>query len=734
MERTFTAKELSRFIGKTTRTIQNRAAKEQWPYSTTPGRGGEIRRYTLSSLPPDLQLLILKEGESRQPAPASMPAVVLLPVPQAGTPSLPAPSPGVDGTGVKKRHMELALAKDDLLRRYRQHLDRAPRGKKKQARETFERAYNEGLLYPELFVRVGPVSWKTIEGWKLLKKERGDVLVLADRRGKWKKGARIVTEAQGNVLLSCTLQPSSPRISEAIRLARAVMESRGIENGHSEATYRRWLMDWRSRNHHIWVFKREGAKAWNDQCAYYIERDYDRLDVGDVIVADGHPLNFEILSPWTGKPTRMILVLWYDMKSSYPLAWEITPTEDTAAISSALRKAILRLGKIPQVAYLDNGKAFRGKYFTGADFEAAGFAGLYERLGIRTIFAWPYHGQSKTIERFFGTFQELERWVPTWVGNSIENKPPRMLRGERIHRAVHEKVMAGSMVTLEGAHRAVAAWFDMYAARPQKGHLNGQAPGAVFEAGRGDGVDPERLSYLMMSLDIRTVNRNGIRFRGDNYYHAGLYGRRHAVKIRYDLQDSGILYVYDQDDTFICAAEPTRKVHPAAAILGTPEDQAVLAEQIQVKRGQAKEASASARTFLEEEILPEHRRRMAVLASEAEAKAGSLPAPVPLDEAAVLAEVEELRAMNADMHVAGGDQAEAYVPEVVSEAETLRRRLEACSEMDRYEALVEMEAQGQMVPKQWQAFMKYFEMTPQYGRLRDYYEEFRAKMALTYQQ
>jgi len=50
---------------------------------------------------------------------------------------------------------------------------------------------------------------------------------------------------------------------------------------------------------------------------------------------------------------RLMMMPSLGAVSSQPLA--------TAAISSALRRAVLRLGKYPRVAYLDNGRAFKGK-------------------------------------------------------------------------------------------------------------------------------------------------------------------------------------------------------------------------------------------------------------------------------------------------------------------------------------------------------------------------------------
>ena len=132
-------------------------------------------------------------------------------------------------------------------------------------------------------------------------------------------------------------------------MTRVIMKTYGIEDNLSDKTFRRFLDDWISTHYDVWIFNREGAKAWNDKVAFYIERDINLLKVGDILVADGHTLNFEIINPYNGKPKRMVMILWYDMKSNFPLGWEIMPTENIKAIASALRRAILRLGKYPQI-------------------------------------------------------------------------------------------------------------------------------------------------------------------------------------------------------------------------------------------------------------------------------------------------------------------------------------------------------------------------------------------------
>ena len=55
------------------------------------------------------------------------------------------------------------------------------------------------------------------------------------------------------------------------------------------------------------------------------------------------------------------------------------------------------------------------------------------------------------------------------------------------------------------------------------------------------------------------------------------------------------------------------------------------------------------------------------------------------------------------------------------------------AEKDRYEKLAEFEVRGWAIPKEWQAFMSYFEQTPEYLNNQDYYDEHRSRVAHMYQ-
>ena len=707
---TVTAKEIGSALGVTPRAVRKRAMREGWDSQpvSNPSGGGVVIHYKVEKLPEPVRFAML----------ASTPQAVLV-EPANTLPIKRAPKRAVT-PALAVAQQANAMAKADLLRLYLQHVDRAKRGRKTTARDEFCLAYNSGISYPTLFEKLGPVNWKTIEGWKARVKRKNDTLALADGRGYWKRGQTTIPAEQASLIIRCALSPNAPLISEAIRTARAIMAVKGLPDLHSEATYRRYISEWASRNYHWWVFCREGVKAWNDKCAMYIERDYDAIDVGDILVADGHVLNFEILNPWTGKPKRMTLILWYDMKSNFPCGWEIMPTENTQAISAALRRAILQLGKMPRVAYLDNGRAFKSRFFQGCDdFEQAGFAGLYKDLGIKTIFAWPYHGQSKTVERFFGTMGELERKALTYVGTSIDKKPPRMMRGEKLHRKVWDKIAGGEPVTLEQAHLAMADWFDEYTHREQKsGHLKGQRPVDVFLDGRGPGIEnPADLHLLMMAQEIRQIRRNGVFFHGQHYNAPELHGWRRPVLIRYDLADPSYILVYDLEDTAgqpICVATPPPKVHPAAYALGDEADQALLKEQIHLKKSQEKQASGICRALLEAEILPAVRESAARLGMDPARIAANQPPQLPepedlteADEARIMAEFAELEAAN---------RPQDYWAD-----------MDAITDRDRYERIIEARVLTMLIPKKWQAFARYYEETDEYQRQAEYFENFQVQ-------
>lgn len=702
--------------------IIRRAEREGWQSQKCAGRGGG-KEWLLSSMPEDTRLAIraAEEKQAMEVAPAT---------------TVPALSPTLTTAIMDDKRRYQALARADLVCQYigwqRRH------GATKIQKGEFIVAYKAGA-WPKLLEEVGPVSWQTLERWKLEQERSGTVLSLADKRGVTHKGRTMLTEEHKRVILGHVLNPNGANVSQCVREVQKKFQATGLASP-SEPTIRRFVKQYMTECFDEWTLFREGKKAWNDKCAISLLRDWNLVQVGDVVIGDGHTLNFETINPATGKPTRMTIVLFYDGASNCPLGWEIMATENTASISAAFRRTCIMLGKFPRVVYLDNGRAFRAKFFKGCpDFEQAGFLGLYRDLGCSVIHAWPYHGQSKPIERFFGTFHDMEVWMPSYTGNDIAHKPARMKRGEDLHRQLYTK-LGGRPLTEEETLVQVARWFAEYATRPQyRTHLHGRTPGDVFMEGRGEGLSPQdmqKLTLFMMQKEVRTITKDGIKVNGRLYWHEKLYSRRHPVLVRYDEHfNPYTVYVYTLDGDLLCEAKDREHyriasgLHPVARILGTPEQQEEVRANIALRKGLERSSTALMRELLQATILPETQARLAALETETAEIVPAEPKPqkvIRLSAPKVTAEEEAALAAAKAQARAEMDAEPGYTPS------DLKRWKDSQA---RYAYLfgVKYEQRLELVPAD-AAWMEAYEETPEFERylknryaaLREMYEQKRA--------
>lgn len=623
----YSTQELATLKGVAVKNLLKQAEREGWKKAKRAGRGGGFV-WSLTSMPQSTQLSI-RIAEERK----AIESENVLMSPQVVMEN--AVSQAVTNAILDDKRRYKALAKADLLGLYLNWQKK--HGFTVKSKDDFILAYHGGA-WPKLLKELGPRSWKVLEKWKNQNKG-GDVFSLVDKRGIAHKGKTTLSDQHRMIILGQVLNPNAPKVGECVGRIKNRCKAEGLHEP-SEATIRRFVKKYMSECFDEYTLWREGKKAWNDKCAISILRDWGLVEVGDVVIADGHTLNFETLDE-NGKGKRMTLLLFFDGASNHPLGWEIMATENVACISSAFRRTCLLLGKYPKVIYLDNGKAFRAKFFKGtSDFREAGFLGLYRDLGCEVIHAWPYHGQSKPVERFFGTLHELEVSIPSYTGNSIAAKPPRMKRGEDIHRRLYDS-LGGRPLTLEETHTEIARWFCEYVQRPQyRTHLAGRTPAEVFNAGRGEGVDVQRLNLMMLQKEIKTINKDGIRHMGRLYWHEALSTRRHSVLVRYDDQLSPFtVLVYDMDGNFICEARDREHykiaygMHPAAGILGTDDQRQDLSDAIELKRSQERLASANMRTMLDAVVRPEMEERNKALSIQPKSKILSFkPKAISQDE------------------------------------------------------------------------------------------------------
>ena len=454
---------------------------------------------------------------------------------------------------------------------------------KKEADSVFLDLYNSGMLLPKVYKFLGSISIGTLHRWIWAYEDNEDYRVLLPNYKYTKQGEynTILTQEMKDIFIKFLLHPNKFSVTKAIKLTQHILEKKGIESIPHVITFRRYAEHYKKNNYSRWILFREGEKAYHDKVEAYIERDISKLEVGDVLIADGHTLNFQVINPFTGKPTRATLVGFLDWKSTALVGYEIMMSENTQCIASALRNAIINLGMIPKVVYQDNGRAFKAKYFQSCDFDEEGFNGIYANLGIKSVFAKPYNARAKVIERFFKEFQEeFEKLMPSYIGTSIENKPAWMKRGEKLHRDMHKKLTNNYIPTVQELIKYIDCWLDFHNSKPCPNAPQISIKQCLNSVQKQE-IDKNILNDLMMKTEVRTINKHGITFLGMHYRSDYLLDLREKVFIKYSLFDLSNVLVYSMKGEFLCIARQVEKVHPMANHLGTVKDIEQFKQQIQ---------------------------------------------------------------------------------------------------------------------------------------------------------
>lgn len=482
-----------------------------------------------------------------------------------------------------------ALAKLDLIRKWQEFRRKAVN--KLQADYDFVKLHNSSNSY--LFSVLGKISRGSLHRWKTMLNGTEDYtrLIPNYKYVSVNEYRTCLTDEEIKIFMGLLLHPNRICIGKAITLTKYKLKEQGQSFIPADITFRRYAKWFKDNNYDKWVLARDGEKALSDKVEPYIKRDSSLLDVGDILVADGHKLAFQVINPFTGKPCRATLVGFLDWKSTALVGYEIMLEENTQCIASALRNAIINLDMIPKIVYQDNGRAFRAKYFTDdKGFGELGFYGLYAKLGIETVFARPYNARSKVIERFFKEFQEgFEKLMPSYVGSSIINKPAYLKRNEKFHSNLHNALLVGGVKrarsgadssplppiryipTIEETIKMIDMWLKFKNSQPCTNAPN-MTIAEVLENRKKQNIDKSLLDDLMLATEVKTIQRNGVRFLNCDYFDERLYGLRGKVLVKYNLFDLTNVKVFTPKGEYLCTAERVTETHPMAKILGTVED------------------------------------------------------------------------------------------------------------------------------------------------------------------
>ena len=559
-------KEISAYTGILERKLQRCCKKNKYIYRivSSVGRNGKKYEILFSSLEKELQEKI--HGNLHY---SDMGAITIHNLGTVST-AVGSSSNSFEKEIVPDNAKKIALSKVDIINIWTDY--RNEKTYKKSADKEFITAFNNCLISKKLLDTVGKISIGSLYRWKKTYEDNNKDFYSLINNYKY----------SGEYVLSTSLSDEEKQefiklyyndarldLSTAYNLLKYKFKKLG-KAIKSEATFRRFAKHININHYDFEVLAREGEKALKDKVVPSIRRDISFLQVGDILVADGNKLDFMIINPFTGKPSRAILVVFQDWYSKDFVGYEIMLSENTQCISSALRNAIIRLGKFPKVVYMDNGRAFRGEYFTGCNsFEDSNFKGIYANLGIKTVFAKPYNGKAKIVERSFGEFvKSCPPLISSYIGSSISKQPAHLKRNEKFHKEIHKN---DKIPTIEQAKLIIEEWLKYYRSQLHK-TIKNKTIDEVFNAGKGTGINIDMLDELMMKEEIRTLRRSTIKFLGHEYTGNNLYGINDKVVVKYSLFDISKLKIYSLKGEYIGEAETVIKYNAMAKYFGSAND------------------------------------------------------------------------------------------------------------------------------------------------------------------
>lgn len=366
-----------------------------------------------------------------------------------------------------------------------------------------------------------------------------DVTELIDRRGGYNRGKDTIPDDAWELFYSLymTQQKRSVRLCHHI----TSMEYPDIPS------YKAFERKVQTIPYYAILCYREGPKAFNGALPY-MER--SKLDIAsnDIWFSDHHLVDIFVKSADGTKVIRPWLTVFFDARSNRVMSFLVRNADPNAtAVKKCFRLGVEQNG-VPNEVYFDNGKDYRSSSFS-KDYPMS----LVNQLGIGTIYATPYHGAAKTVERFFGTFtNRFSRRFKTYTGCNAKIRPEEM-------QIPNEKILPLAP-TLDEFIRLLSDYIAEYNRTPNSGtDMEGKCPDQVYSenlAVKRVISDHDALRLLCGNTEERVVNKSGVSIKNNHYYHDALLSHMgERVMVVYDPDNIDKMAVFDMKGRAICLAE-----------------------------------------------------------------------------------------------------------------------------------------------------------------------------------
>jgi putative transposase len=290
-----------------------------------------------------------------------------------------------------------------------------------------------------------------------------------------------------------------------------------------------------------------------------VERDYEAYRLHELWSMDGRRLDLMVrdtkgeFGP-KGRIFRMWLYGVQEVRSRYFVGYSLGQELNADAVRDALVTAFNKTGLIrPETVQVDNGMEAAAKEITGgASWRRRGkvkedeIIGLLPFLNIAVSWATPAHGQTKPIERQFGTLAGMLEKRPEFRGAYCGHKP----------EARPEEWDAAKAAPIELVRKLLAEEIEAYHRNPHRGHgMNGKSPMAVYtELMNSTGYVPKVISQRQFRRCVLSAIPVTIRQDGSFTIHGARYYSEATARLprvrgyyacynRHDLNEPVTLYL-----------------------------------------------------------------------------------------------------------------------------------------------------------------------------------------------
>ena len=302
------------------------------------------------------------------------------------------------------------------------------------------------------------------------------------------------------------------------------------------------------------VLRRQGVEA-AERLGPKIERDRSGMYAMQAVNADGHVFDVAVRYP-DGSVGRPVIIGWQDMYSGKLLAYRIGKTETADLVRLSYCDMVRKYG-VPEVAHLDNGRAFASKKNTGGmptryryKVKPEDPQGVITRMGTEVHWVTPYRGQAKPIERAWrdiaGDVSKRPEFQGAYLGNNPNAKPEnygsRAVAWDDFLRVVADGVAEFNART--GRRSAVCNGRSVDAAFAES-----YARAAIKKA------SSEQLAMMLLASDTVTVcaRTANVTLAGNRYWSEALpeyMGRRIEVRFDPDALQAGV-HAFAPDGRYI---------------------------------------------------------------------------------------------------------------------------------------------------------------------------------------